>query len=84
VVLRETLMQLWTPDELRGRVSAVNRVFIGGSNELGEFRAGTAAFFIGAQAAVVLGGVGTMIVAATWPVLFPGLARTRSIDHKMA
>jgi MFS family permease len=82
VVIRETLLQLWTPDEVRGRVSAVNRVFIGASNELGEFRAGVAAFWIGAQAAVVVGGVGTMLVAVTWPLMFPGLARARSLDHK--
>lgn len=60
VYIRETLLQLWTPDEVRGRVNAVNRVFIGASNELGEFRAGTVAAWIGAVAAVSLGGAGTM------------------------
>lgn len=83
VVLRETLMQLWTPDEVRGRVSAVNRVFIGASNELGEFRAGVVAFYIGAAAAVAVGGAGTMLVAVTWPLMFPGLAKARRIDKKM-
>ena len=55
-LLRETLMQLWTPDDVRGRVNAVNRVFIGASNELGEFRAGAVAARLGAVTAVVAGG----------------------------
>ena len=63
VYVRETLMQLWTPDDVRGRVNAVNRVFIGASNELGEFRAGTVAAKLGAVTAVVIGGVGTVVVA---------------------
>ena len=57
VTIRETIMQLWTPEEVRGRVNAVNSVFIGASNELGEFRAGTVAHLIGPVAAVVIGGV---------------------------
>jgi MFS family permease len=58
VYVRETLMQLWTPDDVRGRVNAVNRVFIGASNELGEFRAGSVAALLSAKTAVVMGGVG--------------------------
>jgi MFS family permease len=83
VTIRETIMQLWTPDAVRGRVSAVNRVFIGASNELGEFRAGVAAAYFGAVTAVVAGGVGTMLVAAIWSQAFPGLRKQRGLDRKM-
>ncbi len=83
VVLRETLIQLWTPDEVRGRVSAVNSVFIGASNELGEFRAGMVAAKWGTIFAVAVGGVGTIFVAGLWSVLFPGLRRQRSIEKRM-
>ena len=74
VVIRQTLVQLDTPDAMRGRVSAVNSTFIGASNELGEFRAGTAAEWIGPIGAVVVGGAGTLIVAALWYRWFPSLA----------
>src|SRR4029079_9893730 len=77
VYVRETLIQLWTPDAVRGRVSAVNQVFIGASNELGEFRAGTVAAVIGLVPAVVIGGVGTVIVAALWAWRFPELRKVR-------
>ena len=83
VSIRETIMQLWTPDEVRGRVNAVNSVFIGASNELGEFRAGMMAAFIGAQAAVALGGGATMAVAGIWSWAFPGLRRQRQINRQM-
>ncbi len=83
VVLRETLIQLWTPDEVRGRVSAVNAVFVGASNELGEFRAGLVAAKWGTVFAVVVGGAGTMAVAGLWSVLFPGLRKQRHIDRRM-
>ena len=76
-------MQLWTPDEVRGRVNAVNSVFIGASNELGEFRAGMVATWLGAVVAVVAGGIGTMLVAAIWSQLFPGLRTQRSLDRPM-
>ena len=82
VYVRETLMQLWTPDEVRGRVNAVNRVFIGASNELGEFRAGVMAAWIGAVAAVTLGGAGTMAVAFFWSRWFPELRTARRLDGK--
>jgi hypothetical protein len=78
VFVRGTLVQLWTPDELRGRVNAVNQVFIGASNELGAFRAGTMAAFIGPVAAVAIGGIGALAVAGLWLRWFPGL---RSIRH---
>lgn len=80
VYVRETLLQLWTPDQVRGRVNAVNRVFIGASNELGEFRAGVMAFWIGAVAAVSLGGIGTMGVAGLWALMFPKLRRARHLQ----
>ena len=82
VYVRETLLQLWTPDEVRGRVNAVNRVFIGASNELGEFRAGVVAAWIGAVAAVTIGGAGTMAVAALWARWFPELRTARTLDGR--
>jgi MFS family permease len=75
VVIRQTLVQLETPDEMRGRVSAVNATFIGASNQLGEFRAGATAAWIGTIGAVVAGAVGTLVVVALWMRLFPALAR---------
>lgn len=84
VVLRETLMQLWTPDEVRGRVNAVNMLFIGASNELGEFRAGLVAAKWGAVFAVVVGGCGTVAVAGLWSLMFPSLRKQRRIDKRMA
>ena len=74
VVIRQTLVQLDTPDAMRGRVSAVNSTFIGASNELGEFRAGTVAEWMGPIGAVVVGGAGTLVVAALWYRGFPSLA----------
>jgi len=75
VVTRLTLMQLETPDEMRGRVAAVNGVFIGASNELGEFESGLTAALWGPVASVVAGGAGTVLIAASWLKLFPALAR---------
>lgn len=83
VTIRETIMQLWTPEEVRGRVNAVNSVFIGASNELGEFRAGTVAHLIGPVPAVVIGGVGSIAIAVLWSRLFPGLRNQRTLDRKM-
>lgn len=82
VYVRETLIQLWTPDEVRGRVNAVNMVFVGASNELGEFRAGMMAALIGTVPAVVAGGVGAVGVAALWAWLFPELRRIRHLDGR--
>jgi MFS family permease len=78
VVVRHTLVQLETPDAMRGRVSAVNFLFIGTSNQLGEFRAGVNAHWFGAVGSVVLGGIGTLIVVALWAKLFPAL---RNVDR---
>ncbi len=82
VVIRETLLQLWTPDAVRGRVNAVNMVFLGASNELGEFRAGLMAAWLGAVPAVVIGGVGAVAVAGLWAWLFPGLRDARYLDGR--
>jgi MFS family permease len=82
VYVRETLIQLWTPDSVRGRVNAVNQVFVGASNELGEFRAGVSAALIGVVPAVVVGGVGTVAIAALWWFLFPALRGTRHLDGR--
>jgi MFS family permease len=75
IVVRQTLVQLETPDEMRGRVSAVNATFISASNQLGEFRAGATATWLGPVGSVVLGGAGTLLVVALWIRLFPQLAR---------
>ncbi len=82
VYIRETLMQLWTPDAVRGRVNAVNAVFIGASNELGEFRAGSVAALIGVVPAVVVGAIGTVAVAGLWAWAFPMLRRARRLDRR--
>lgn len=81
VVLRSTILPLVTPDELRGRVNAVEMVFISASNELGAFESGVAAALIGAVPAVVLGGVATIVVAGVWWKLFPALARVDRLDE---
>src|SRR4030081_2454098 len=73
VIIRATLIQVATPDEMRGRVNAVDMLFIGVSNELGEFESGLTAQWFGTVPAVVLGGVGTLLVIATWALLFPEL-----------
>jgi MFS family permease len=73
VVIRGSLLQLATPPEMRGRVSAVNSLFIGASNELGEFESGLTAQWWGAVRATIIGGVGALAVAGVWAVLFPGL-----------
>ncbi len=78
VVIRGTLVQLETPDALRGRVSAVNSLFIGASNQLGEFESGVTAAWLGTVPAVALGGIGTLLVVGLWMRWFPGLrARDR-------
>jgi MFS family permease len=81
VVLRSTILPLVTPDEVRGRVNAVEMVFISGSNELGAFESGVAAALVGAAPAVVIGGVATIAVAGIWWKLFPSLARVDRLDE---
>jgi MFS family permease len=75
VVVRATLVQLETPDEMRGRVAAVNTLFIGTSNQLGEFESGLTASFFGLIPATVFGGIGSIVVALLWMRLFPGLRK---------
>ena len=75
IVVRQTLVQIETPEEMRGRVSAVNATFISASNQLGEFRAGGVAALIGAFGSAIVGGAGTLLVVALWIRLFPSLAR---------
>ena len=75
VVVRQTLVQLETPDTMRGRVGAVNSVFIGASNQLGEFESGASAALLGPVGSVALGGVGTLLIAISWLKLFPTLAQ---------
>jgi len=85
VYIREILLQLWTPDHVRGRVNAVNSIFLGASNELGEFRAGFMAAAYGAVFTVVAGGVAAVGVAGLWAAMFPSLRNgkfTRAV-HKL-
>ncbi|MEM9669362.1 MAG: MFS transporter [Pseudomonadota bacterium] len=82
VLIREVLLQLWTPDAVRGRVNAVNSIFLGASNELGEARAGFMAAKLGAVFTVVAGGVAAMGVAAAWAAMFPGLRKARHLEHR--
>lgn len=81
IFIRSTLVQMETPDEMRGRVSAVNSIFIGASNELGEFESGALAHFTGPVAAVVIGGVGTLGVTALWMKLFPELRKRDRLEE---
>lgn len=82
MVVRGTLVQLETPDEMRGRVSAVNGLFIGASNQLGEFESGVTAHWFGPQVAVVIGGVGTLLIAGLWMRWFPGLLHRDQMVNK--
>jgi MFS family permease len=75
IVIRFTLVQIETPDEKRGRVSAINYLFVGSSNTLGEFESGLIAAWLGAVPSVVIGGLGSLLVAAVWMMLFPDLRR---------
>ncbi|MBV9670782.1 MAG: MFS transporter [Acidobacteriales bacterium] len=80
VIVRGTLVQISTPTEMRGRVSAVNLLFIGASNEFGEFESGLTAHWFGAVPAVVIGGIGTLLVVAVWAWAFPELRRVQSLE----
>lgn len=75
VVIRFTLVQLETPEEMRGRVSAINYLFVGSSNTLGEFESGAVAAWLGAVPSVLIGGIGSLVIAATWMGLFPDLRK---------
>ena len=80
VYVRQSLIQIWTPNEMRGRVGAVSTLFISGSNELGEAESGLLAALIGAVPAVVLGGFGAIAVTLLWSRLFPELVQARTFD----
>ena len=80
VVVRQTLVPLNTPDEMRGRVNAVNSLFIGTSNQLGDFRAGVMAAMFGAFASVLIGGIGTLLIVALWMRLFPQLLHVDRLE----
>jgi MFS family permease len=84
VVVRGVLILIETPDEMRGRVNAVDMIFIGASNELGEFESGLAAQWLGAVPAVVLGGVGTILVTVLWAWVFPELRKADTLARTKA
>jgi len=81
VYVRHLLVQYETPDAIRGRVSAVNAVFIGASNELGEFESGVTAGWFGLVRAILLGGAATLFVTGLWAVLFPVLSKMDRFPH---
>ena len=81
VYIRHLLVQFETPDEIRGRVSAVNSVFIGASNELGEFESGITAGWFGLVRAILFGGAATLVVTGVWALMFPVLSRMNRFPH---
>lgn len=81
VVIRQTFVQMETPDELRGRVSSVNFLFVGTSNQLGEFESGITASAFGVVPAVLIGGIGTVVIAILWMRLFPALLNIDKLEH---
>jgi hypothetical protein len=80
MVIRVSLVQLATPDEMRGRVSAVNFLFVNASSQLGEFESGVTAALFGAMPAALLGGIGTILVALLWMKLFPSLRDVERLE----
>jgi hypothetical protein len=80
VVIRFSLVQLSTPNDMRGRVGAVNFLFINASNQLGQFESGVTAALLGAVAAAVLGGLGTIAIALLWMKLFPSLRQVEKLE----
>ena len=84
MVIRGALVQLDTPDDMRGRVSAVNSIFINTSNQLGEFESGLMAAWLGAVPAAAIGGVGTLIVVGLWMTWFPGLRKRQKLENEVA
>jgi hypothetical protein len=81
VIIRATLTQLATPDEMRGRVTAVDMIFIGTSNEFGQFESGVTAQWFGTVPAVVLGGIGTLVVIIVWAWMFPELRQAGELTE---
>ncbi|WEN15966.1 MFS transporter [Rhodanobacter sp. AS-Z3] len=84
MVIRGSLVQLDTPDDMRGRVSAVNAIFINTSNQLGEFESGMLAAWLGAVGATLVGGIGTLVVVGLWMGMFPSLCRRQKLQVEMA
>ena len=84
VVVRHTLVQMMTPDSMRGRVSAVNQVFIGSSNEIGGMESGFTAKWLGLVPSVVLGGIGTIVVVTLIAIRWPKLRQIRSLQQSHA
>mgnify|MGYP000467282596 CR=1 FL=1 len=82
VYVREIILQLWTPDDVRGRVNAVNSIFVGASNELGEARAGFMAAFLGPVVTVVSGGFAAVGIAAASALIFPQLRKIRYLHDR--
>jgi MFS family permease len=82
VIVRATLIQVATPDEMRGRVNAVDMIFIGASNELGQFESGITAQWLGTVPAVILGGIGAMVVTGLWAWIFPQLRKVDQLPVK--
>jgi MFS family permease len=82
VVVRSSLVQLETPDTMRGRVTAVNSIFIGASNQLGEFESGMTAAWLGTVPSVVVGGIGTLLIVVLWMRLFPALLKRQSLQQE--
>jgi MFS family permease len=82
VIVRATLIQVATPDEMRGRVNAVDMIFIGASNELGQFESGITAQWFGAVPAVILGGIGAIVVTGLWAWMFPQLRKVNQLTMK--
>jgi hypothetical protein len=80
VVIRSSLVQIATPEQMRGRVNAVNFLFISASNQLGEFESGLTAAWFGTVPAVLLGGLGTILVALLWMKLFPTLRELERLE----
>jgi hypothetical protein len=84
VYVRSTVVQLGTPNDMRGRVSAVHMLFVGAANEFGDFRAGLVAAWLGAVPAVMAGGLCTLVVVAVWTRLFPDLRRIDRLSQVTA
>jgi hypothetical protein len=84
VVVRGVLIQVATPDEMRGRVNAVDMIFIGASNEFGQFESGVTAHWFGTVPAVILGGAGTLVVTALWAFFFPELRNADRLTSSSA
>ena len=79
VIIRATFLQLGTPDEMRGRVNAVEMIFIGASNQVGQFESGVTAQWFGTVPAVLLGGIGAIVVTGLWAWLFPELRKAEDV-----